>query len=426
MKNATIFLFIIVLLSTRSFGQSMKLVHPSEYGSPMILMIVQDSLMKPLIKDLESFENEARAGFLLINGTRSNPNEVRDSFNHYLNSNAKISKRFVYLVFVGDLDFFSYYDRFEDDFFANYYFISTNELPPQERNMKSSYLNEIVWDDLVKELNRTYRWPVFIDELQSRYVRYRYKNKGRFGIGVGTGPVILNPKNIDGFTPNLVTPFTVIVERRLNSRVSIHSSFNIASDIPKPQEIIQNELFGQIDIYDLIFGDGDPQEIELDIDVKGHVYGNVNLESRFHFLPKRKFQPYIGLGINLNGLVGFEASLDTTIILDPDSLDIGSGGFPFGGGGGGFGAGLDRDSLIDEFDPTRILHLGIPLSIGFKQNLGERWYLDFNARYTIDPLKFNGTKKALDSFGVNVGLVYSFRGKRRVYYDYVHLRENKL
>lgn len=422
-KYFTTLLLFFFAYSANLSAQNLQVLNSPEYGAPLLLMIVQDSLVDQISQSIQKAENDEKAGFVLINGTKTNPQIVRDSFNNFLNSRAKISKRFVYLIFVGDLDFFNRYDQFEDDFFANYHFLTSTELLPEERGITSSYLSEVNWSALVKELNRTYRWPVFIDELQSHYVTYNYKNNGRFGMGFGMGPLFFFPHNTDNYVPTAINANALIFERKLNERIYLNTSLNFAWRIPKPQDLIREKVMGQIDIFALLDENADPQEINIDLAVRGHVFLNLNVEARYYFNQKKNFQPYLGTGINFTGLLGFKGDIDTTIIIDPDSIDF-ANAFQ---NRGDFGGGIDRDSLATGFDPGIFGEFGIPLSLGFQQRLGDRWRLDVNTRYVFDPSNLFGKKQAgLDSFGVNVGLVYRFLGKRQLFYDYVHLRKKKL
>lgn len=417
MKLLFTVLICFVFLLGSSFAQEVRYVNEPDYGSPYLIFIANTEVIPELEKRIEQFENKQDCSFMIIDGGISNAYNAKDTINKILNSDQKISKEFVHLIFVGNEQLLARYHRYKNDFFANKYFLYTNKNAADwSDDLPASDFYTFSFEDLLDHLKKTYRWPIHLENIRSKYAIYSYKNKGRLGLGGGSGPVFIMAKGTEDYVPAAFNQYTLYLNRGIGKRNYLNASFSLSMKIPKPREILQQEVFGQVDVFDLILRDGDPQEINLDLNVRGHVYANLNLENRFLLTAKPNFQSYIGAGLSFTTLASFEATIDTTFILDPDSID-------FGGSGSPFGSSFDRDSLADDFSPHVFTGLGIPITLGFQQRLGDRWTFDFGTRYTIDARTFYQPKKSLNMLSINVGLTYRFIGKRKVFYNYVRLKD---
>lgn len=402
-------LFLVFFSSTSIQAQQIKHINSPSNGSPYLIFIAEQGLIPALELKISKYKNEQDCAFVIINADQTDAINVKDSINNILNSSLGISKQYVHLIFAGDNHLLGKFNRYEDDFFANLYFLREDEEILDYGAVLSSEFGALDFENLLEILNKTYRWPVFLEEIKEKHAVYSYKNKKKFNMGFGTGPVFPIVKNTDAYVPAAFNQFSFQFDKGLNKRNYLNGSINFSFKIPKPQEIIQDQLFGQIDIFELVFGGGDLQEVELDVKIKGHGYLNLNLENRFILSAKSDFQPYAGAGLAFTRLIAFETALDTTIIIDPDSID--------------FGGGFDRDSLSTEFDPTVLTRFSVPLSLGFQKSLGKRWTFDMNVRYTFDFQNLSNNQVVLNTLSVNMSLVYKFLGRRNVYYKYVRLRD---
>lgn len=250
-------------------------------------------------------------------------------------------------------------------------------------------------------------WTYDVEKIedQSRVVERKKRVEG--GIGLSLGTTINTFQTTAEGMPDGLRFLTYTGYRRVYPRWLFNFSVDVGVNLPNPRRILQDQIFGQIDVFSLI--NGGEVEIKLDTEISGYLAAGMGAGLAYLLPQKGKNTPYFGLDLRMFGGNFLYTKIDTTIIIDSSN--------GFSGGGGGF----DLSDQEGDFTPTTFFYLTLSPNIGMFRQLGERWLLDLNAAYHPDPGSWNGDDEYFSFLRFRMGLRYRFIGKRTTRYEYVKI-----
>jgi len=391
-------------------AQNIEEINQPKFASSYCIFVVQKALKSELIKKISDYDDKHQnaTSFALVDGDDASPEGFRDSLNQLLNTNFSIPKQYLYYVIVGDNNFFIKYNQFDTDIFAAQYFLRNDVNSANYGQVKHSDFSNTSIKSLVDTLRKSYLLMYELDIIKQETRNEFYDKRGNTGFGLSTGFIIPDVKNSDSNIPNYLRSYSITGFRKFNQKFELWSSLNLSLKIPNPKKIIQNSVRSQLDFSSIISGTA--QEINLDVAINGHAFVNATMEGRY-FLTRKYFQPYLGVGLSFTNYTNINASIDTMITIDPNTISIGDGASNIGGFDTRDGSFLD--------DKLTIKKIGIPLSFGLQRNMGPKWIFDLNIKYDLDLKSLNEYKVSMNSVNLCVSVVKKFTGKRKVYHNYI-------
>ncbi len=394
---------------TGGWAQTIRLINEPVYRTPFVVVVAPAHLLPALSQKIEA--GQQSASFALVNGDRCSEEQLCDSINTILNSDRwQISKQYVYFVVAGERSFFNHYSHYTDDFFAAKYYLKTDDIDEMHPSFTISDFESTSIDEVVRSLRKKYTWDIQIETIREQHAQEIYKSRKHYAIGFKLGSLTpYKTKIIDSDLPRGFTQYGLYGLTRFGSRWQLNWMVNANVNLPNPRSLIQEQIQEQVDFFEILSGGGGEEEIDINAQIRGHVYLNATLEGRFLLKPQLHWQPYIGLGISFTNLLNIDAKIDTTITIDFSDFSGGSGGFNTGG--------FEPDSDDENFNLTTLRQLGMPISVGVQHQLGRRWELDISARYDWSPNR----EASLRTLGIDVGLAFRLVGRKQVYYEYVRL-----
>ncbi len=401
---------ILLLSFDRVSAQAVQQIHLPQYNAPYLILVAQAPLLSELEQKIKAHANREQSAYVLINGTALSPNQIKDTLNDLLNSDLHIAKNQVHFVVVGDSAFFQRHNRFTDDFFASHYFLCTEPLEDSPSNFPQASYATTTWSAIVETLLPQRHYKIRIDQIKDSHGRFVYRRKGLWGFGIGTNRDWLFLQKNEAEIPQSVGTFSLNLRRQIASRWQLRTSFGIGINIPNPQKIIQEQIRSQIDLVEIASGNSTAQDIELNIEMEGHIYRNLQLETQYFLRHNPRFRPYLSAGISFANLTSISGQIDTLFTFDPNDIDL-NAGF------GDFENGLDDDRISN----NNFGVLQIPLALGFQKQLSRAWLLDVYTQFAWNPSQ-DQNQFSLHRLSLGIGLSYSLVGKRKRYYDYVRLR----
>ncbi|MEM6264972.1 MAG: hypothetical protein AAGI38_20845 [Bacteroidota bacterium] len=415
-KIPLILLLFVLLAGLEGVAQQLERIHRPGYGKPCVFVVAQENLLVDLRPVLQGYEGGRKACFVLINGSASNPAQVADSLNHYLNTVPHIAKQYVYLVVAGNDVFFNEYNLFQEDFIGKAYHLREDIFTPMVATETVQEGQGFNLDKVIDHLKKNYRFQLTIDQIEAQHAIHKYSKRGSFGVGLSMGRSFFTPKETDGYVPGSAMHYGINLYKNLGKRTQLNVSLGGGLNFPNPQDEVQAQVMDQIDVNSIL--DGEEQEVDISLQLKGHVYTRFTADVRYFLLNRGKWFPYAGLGLSLNQLISINGNIDTTVVIDPDDIS------------GGLGGSARPDTDQGEVDRSIFGGPNWMAVVGVQKNLGPRWLFDASATFSpftseSSPSNSRRTEPSipLSVVSFNVGLTFKFIGRKTTRYQYIRLKE---
>lgn len=399
-------------------AQSYTLLPSPHFQAPLVVWVVQDSLMEEVERKISVSKDISSVSLYLFNGDSVGPRSVADSVNYLLNRPHNVDRQRMHLVIAGDHTFFDRYNYFVPDIFASRVYMHAEPIDPDHAGQQAfrhlGFFSTSL-DELLRSISREYTWTSEINRIHGEAAEDQAKQIMEKGVGINIGVNTLHPRNTTGYIPNAFMIYGLHGYAQLNKHWRLQGVFNLGLQLPNPQKEAQSQVQSQIDPSVLLNGGSGTDTVELNLTVNGHVYFQLGADLIYQFTPKGKFRPFVGVGLATNTLTAFSAKIDTTLEIDLDSFTGGSGGL-----------GLEEgDGAGAETDPSLYRYFSMPVSAGFRGTLSKRLDFQFTVRYDNNMRTFSPNAEVIQMLSFQTGLTYRFnRGKKRLFYRYVRLRND--
>ncbi len=394
-------------------AQSVRYLHLPQYEAPYVAVVAQGPLHPEIFNKIAQHPRREEVAYVLFDGVDLAPSQVRDTLNHLLNGEAHISKDRVYLVLIGDRRFYDIYDGFDPDFFAARYWLQRADRGQDSVAVLQSDWATTPWGTVLDQLLPQRLFQFAIDAIKADHGRYVYPRSGRWSVGLWTERDVLLLQNSEDRIPTSVGSVGWQVQFRLHPHWQLRTQFGGGFKIPNPQKILREEILRQVDLFSILASGGGGQEIDLAVEVKGHLYGTAQVEIQYFLGPPAPLQAYLGSGLAYSHLTSFYGRVDTTFTLDPNNINL-----------NGNNTNLNFDSGLDDnrLSAANLNVWQVPFFVGIQKKWRRTWMLDLQAKFRFDPQQFSPNQPTLHQWSVQVGLAYAFVGRRRMVYDYVRFR----
>ena len=352
--------------------------------------------------------------FHIINRDSNSTNTVTEVINFQLNTVKRINKERCYLMLFGPEEFMRENNIYQSDFLASQVFVLPKDEVFGGMSMSHFQLSQHSLRQALDFLEKSYTWDIQVDAIERKHGKPNGPIERPFGFGAILN-IPLPESNVDGFVPASILNYGLQYSKYWTPSLPFTPSFTFARKIPDPQEILQDQLGSQIDPSEIFNSDEEELELDINATLSGHFYGSISATWEYELGKNEIFKPFVGAGLQVHGLLAFQTTIDTTVVIDLSEFSPG-GGF----GGDGFGDGFN-DGDQPDVDPTTLVGFGYPISAGLNIHLNENWL--FNSKFTYVWSQETGSERNyLRSWNMGLGLNYHIRKKQKVFYEYVRRR----
>jgi opacity protein-like surface antigen len=387
------------------------LIHNPDYAAPFYIIISEKSVINEVSKKIEAKAKTHSSSYLIINGTNSKTETIKDSINNILNGELHITKTKVYLIIIGSCEFFNAHDKLTNDFFPSKYFVQTDSINCNYNDYNHQYYNDLDFDKIFNALIEKYLWGSDLDEIQTNHHLDYRSSSVEYGFGLGLSlnkPIGLRNEN---HLPGSFISYDIYGYRRLSEGWRIYGNLSFGLKKPNIKKIIRDEVLSQgIDISS--WQSGDDVTVDLDTEVEGRLFFSGSIEGRKFIKTKHKIKPFGGVGISYTYFMNTLAHIDTSLVLNSSMVN----------GGADFRDSFDFDQSNSNLDQSRFNHFGMILSAGFEYPLSDNTMFNLKTTYNLSSNSFNTNVATLNNFNCHLGLSFRLRGKSHSYYNYIRLK----
>ena len=397
LTKTTILIFIPLL----TFSQKLELIGFSpEEATNSVLIILVEELNEKLVSSIEALNRQV--GIIKINDI-SNMTNIADELNDVLNDTTlRINPKKIHLLIIGNIYFFRKCNQISTDLFVTKTYAYTTSNLENSNDFKLINASTIDWKTFIDEISMKQLWEIELNQIQSKHSRLiNIDNKLESGIGVHLGnhfPII----NTEMYVPNSIFNYGFTHYKQVKNNWYINSSIALGINIPNPRNIIKDAVRSQIDIATI--QSGNEIEIDLNEELKGHVYGLGTIGGYYKW-SNQKIQPMFGGGISYTFLTSFQRFLDTTFTIDPSTITQGNVSSTFTSNNG-----------FDELDRNRFNGTGIYTTAGFQYQFHPLFTFQLQGQYN-----FNFTENSFQNIGISAGFSIRFKGEQKTIYEYFRI-----
>lgn len=412
------YVFAFVISSPALFSQENVLNAIQWYASkktnaPLVISIFQAEARNDFYSLLPKSQTWSDYNFLMLEDDAFKLEELTASINDVLNEKKNYDKNRVYLILVGTENILTRYQTLDMGIFAQKCHFFTTDSLTISSNYLSTQLTDVVLDDVLQQLTQQHLWQSDLDFIQQKSERIIFKKNSNRGIGLQMGWLNFQSNLEDIFVPSVINTFGINTFRILKPHWMYEFNLDIGLSLPNPQDILQDQVRDQLDFNSIL--NGDDIEIDLNTTLKGHISAQLGLGINYLFTPEKKWKSYAGLNLSIQNHILINTEIDTTIVIEGGLSGLSGSGF---GGSGRPSGGLSNLGNGD-LDPTIFQYVTLSPKLGIQHHFNERWFLDLNIQYLLDPKTFNRTEQYLNGLHFKAGLRYRFMGKAQTYYDYL-------
>lgn len=392
-----------------AFSQDFQLIHKSDNFAPFYIIISENSVIDEVTQKIEPEAKASKSSYLIVNGTNINSETIKDSINDILNSELEIGKRNVYLIIIGNGDFFNVHDKFTNDFFPSMCFVQTDKEKCNYTDYYHQYYDKINFDLIYSTLKKEDLWEIDLDTIKKNYRSNYYLSKAEYGLGLGlslTKPIGLRNENK---LPGSYLSYDIYGYRRMSKQWKIFGNFTFGFKNPNVKKIMQEEIKGQIDYSSMT--SGDDVSVTIDKEIEGWSFFSGSIESRRYVSIPSKLKPFFGIGISYTYFKSMCSHIDTTFMMNssdmsgPDDIDD---------------INIDRENSI--MDQSKFNHFGMILSTGFDYPLSDIVLFNFRTTYNLSLNSFNTNISTFNNLNFHIGLTFRLQGNRHSFYEYIRLK----
>lgn len=361
-----------------------------EVNRPLLVVVAEMPLDSSLRMALQEHRLEQGYNLLLLPDTDTLA-VFCERVNSILNEES-INKKRVYLLGALSEEARAKYRMLNTKIVAAKHWVNLREI--QEKKEL-----DLIWG----ELYRNTLWTFDVEAIERKTKVEERSDRVETGIGLSLTTTINQFQSAGLGLPSGMRFISYNSYRRVYPRWNLNLSLEFGRKFPNPQDILFEEVIGQVDIFSLL--SGDEVEIDLDTELTGYLGGSAGVGLSYLLPQKGKTTPYVGLDLRFFAASFFYLEVDTTITVSA------------GAGQGSFG----YEEAGEDLESTSFYYLTLCPHIGMQQELGERWLLDLNVSYQVDPASLRAEPEQFSMLRFGMGLRYRLLGKRTIHYEYLRI-----
>jgi hypothetical protein len=388
-------------------GQNFKLIHRSSYSSPLVIAIIENDVFDEMNDKITEIMPKTNASFLIINGSYASVKTIKDSVNFMLNQGLEISKKNIYLVIVGNKLFFDNFNSFNSDLFPSKYYVNTENSVFDTPTYNSVLYSNVDMLTLVNTLKEKYLWELELEKLKNNNkTEYNLLN-AEYGYGLASSVTMPISMRTSTYIPISFVTYDIYAYRSLNANWKVYANFTLGFKIPDPQKEIQEQIQSQMDMSSIMSGGS--SEVNINMTLEGRMLFSGGLEARYYLNSKKKFKPFVGIGLTNTYFMSMQAKIDTTMTVSSSMMN-----------GGNLGSAMP-DGKINSGQSV-YKYWGLLSTGGLEYRLSDYFIFNLKTSYNLAFNTFNTTQSALNHFNFQLGLTYRIQGKKHRYYEYLRLK----
>ncbi|MEL6969399.1 MAG: hypothetical protein AAFZ63_00140 [Bacteroidota bacterium] len=394
--------FLILCCGCFSVGQAQEVAGPyvqwlpaSAPNSPLLVAILDTPVDSFWHSRLRQHQEQRDYSLLVLSDTDTLAS-ICAKVNGILNEES-INKRRVYLLGALPEDQRHKYRLLNLDIIADTYWTEAEPV-----------LSEKELDAIWLRLCRKALWTYDVESVQRKSKVVERSDRVEGGVGLSLMTASTNFRSAGLGIPSGMQFWNYNAYRRIYPRWFLDWSIEVGLNRPDPQQILFNQIIGQVDVFSIL--SGDEVEVELDTEVTGHTSGAMGVGLSYLLTQNKRATPYLGLDMRFFAANFIHVDIDTTFIID------GTNGIV---GGSPNNVEFDRDN--EDFTSTGFYYLTLCPKVGLYLDVGERLLLDLNASYQADPASWRGEDEHFSLLRFSMGLRYRLLGKQSSHYEYLRI-----
>ena len=409
-KRMLILLGLFLFSDFYTYGQGERMIGEANYQSPFIVMIYESTSSKGIENKVKDYVKNENGVFLLIDGSEISSSEIKNRLNNLLNSALPVDKTRIYLIVVGDVEFFDEQSKLTHDIFASRYYLKTADESVNVGSFLVSSFEDANMPQIVDELSEQYLWQFELDKIKKEHFLEYHKSRKFYGFGLSlanTVPLIFGSV---GNLPAIYSSYRLSGFRRINKKWKVEANVLFSFNLPKPQEELRDQVTSQLSTS--MLNSDDEVSFDLNTEIKGNLGFSLGVSARRLFRNNKKLMPYVGAGISYNNYTIMYAEIDTTMTLEGNSIISGGlkDSFDF-----------NRDENSD-MENGQFSYVGVDLTGGFEYKIGSKFIADVSLGYNFALDTFNPAKSSMNNIFFNIGVSYRIFGRKQKFFEYIRLK----
>ncbi len=396
----------LVFAQNLSINQFKVLQGGTASKSTIIALVDQETLNNPsLVFNQNQLTTHNTSAYLFINTISMET--LYTELNHLTRSNAiGFNKDALQLIIIGTSKELKRYQSLDLNYFNTHYFCS---LDNSKANKPFITVKKSAWNCEVylESIKGKHLWVTDKARVKTPYDSLLKHEEGRLTLGYR--PVI----NIGLKNNNLGNYFTngLSLDYSIGKNIQLYTTGSFTVRRLSIEDQIQDQIFSQINIRDILFGAVTEQEVTLSIPLRGKFYASGSLGIRYLFTPDKDFTIYASTELSPKSSTKFSGQLDTTfnlVIADA------------------FGGPLSNDLSSDDVDVEAIgieleeaININSGLGVGFQYKLGGHWRFDLSLNYSTSIISVRSLA-LFNNNALNIAFGLNYRFKEKKEYAKVH------
>ncbi|MEL7424391.1 MAG: hypothetical protein AAFN81_15435 [Bacteroidota bacterium] len=364
-------------------------------NSPLLVAVLDTPVDSSWLARLHRHQEQRDYSLMILSDTDTLAN-ICTRINGILNEES-INKRRVYLLGALPEDQRHKYRLLNLDIIADAQWIESDPIP-----------TEAELDAMWLRFCRKALWTYDVESIQRKTKVVERSDRVEGGVGLSLMTAGTNFQSTGLGIPSGMQFWSYNAYRRVYPRWFFDWSIEVGLNRPDPQQVLFDQIIGQIDVFSIL--SGDEVEVELDTEVTGYIGGSMGAGLSYLLTQNKRATPYLGLDLRFFAANFIHVDIDTTFIID------GTNGIV---GGSPNNVEFDRDS--EDVTSTSFYYLTLCPKLGLYLDVGERLLLDLNASYQPDPASWRGEEEHFSLLRFSMGLRYRLLGKRSSHYEYLRI-----
>ena len=396
----------LVSAQTLSINQFKVLQSGTSTKSTIVALVDQETLNNPsIIFNERQLTAHNTSAYLFINTISLET--LYNELNQLARSNATgFNKDALQLIIIGTQNELERYQSLDLKYFSSHYFVSldNSKANPSFTTVEISEWNCEIYLESIKG---KFLWGIDKEKIKSHKDSLINHKEGRLTLGYR--PVInigLKNNNLGNFFTNGLS-----IDYSIGKNIQLFTAGSFTVSRLNIEDEIQDQIFSQINIGDILSGSVTEQEVALSIPLRGKFYASGSLGIRYLFTPDKDFTIYASTELSPNVSTKFSGQLDTTFNLVIEDV---------------FGGSLSNDLSSDDVDVEAIgieleeaININSGIGVGFQYKLGGHWRFDLSLNYSTS-LRSVRSSDTLNNNALNIAVGLNYRFKDKKEYTKIH------
>ena len=404
----TILVFVILLyvpkmVSAQEFStnQFKVLQSGTSSTSTIVALVDQETLHNPsLVFNQEQLTTHNTSAYLFINTISLET--LYTELNHLIRSNTSgFNKNALQLIIMGSQNELERYELLDPSYFSSHYFVSSDNSEASQTftTIKNSDWNGEVYLESVKG---KYLWGI---DKHSKRPKDSLINRDEGKLTLGYRPATyigLKNNNLGNYFTNGLS-----LDYSIRKNIQLYAAAHFAIQRPKIEDEIQNQIRGQIDIFDIINGTTTEQDVTLSVPISSKLYATASLGLNYLFTPDKDFSFYVSTELSTNSSINTSGQLDTTFTVAFNGSNPNN---------------FSTDNIDEEaigIEQREAVNINPGIGIGIQLKLGGHFRFDLSAAYSTS-IKSLSVSDSFNNNAIRIGAGLHFRFKDKRAYESVY------